>query len=75
MSKPITDISESATGLITFNFMGGSSTTGITHTSLSNNAANTSPVYDAAGRYIGIMNNSTFDKARQNSGSWLIKRR
>lgn len=74
MSKPITDISESAAGLITFNFMGGS-TTGITHTTLSNNAAKSTPVYDAAGRYIGIMSNSTFDKARRNSGSWLIKKR
>lgn len=71
MNKPLTNITESATGLISFDFMGGIET-GI-H-SLQKDKDNTPhPTYDAAGRYIGTMDRTTRLKAQKKSGTWLIQ--
>lgn len=71
MGKPLTNITESATGLISFDFMGGTET-GIQ--SIKNDADNAPrPTYDAAGRYIGTMNRAARLKAQKKSGTWLIQ--
>ena len=71
MGKPLTNITESATGLISFDFMGGTET-GI-H-SLQKDKDNTPhPTYDAAGRYLGTMNRAARLKAQKQSGEWLIQ--
>lgn len=71
MGKPLTNITESTTGLISFDFMGGTET-GIQ--SIKNDADNAPrPTYDAAGRYVGTMNRAARLKAQKKSGTWLIQ--
>lgn len=71
MGKPLTNITESATGLISFDFMGGAET-GI-HSILKDIDNTPRPTYDAAGRYIGTMNRAARLKAQKQSGEWLIQ--
>lgn len=71
MGKPITNITESAAGLISFDFMGGAET-GIQ--SIKVGVDDTPhPTYDAAGRYIGTMNRAARLKAQKQNGEWLIQ--
>lgn len=71
MGKPLTNITESATGLISFDFMGGTETGIQSIKTEVNNAPH--PTYNAAGRYIGTMNKAARLKAQKQSGEWLIQ--
>lgn len=71
MGKPITNITESAAGLISFDFMGGAEMGIQSIKTEVNNAPR--PTYNAAGRYIGTMNKAARLKAQKQSGEWLIQ--
>ena len=72
MSKPLTNITESASGLISFNFMGGGTMDGIDAPKV-DDGNGALPVYDVTGRFMGKMSKGRFERARRNSGTWLIR--
>lgn len=74
MGKPLTNIKESASGLISFDFMGGTDVSGIVNAQVDAKAAAPAPVYDAAGRYIGTFTPQALRQLQQRSGSWLIQK-
>lgn len=71
MGKPLTNITESASGLISFDFMGGAATGIQSIKKDTDNAPR--PTYDAAGRYIGTMSRTARLKMQKQSGEWLIQ--